>query len=558
MNKTVFLALFASALLLSTETSTAKTRNVLLEATPEHQFGNANAVLVGNYILYQTKNDDESQLWSYNTVSFERTLLFTGALNQFTFVTDYIYTIGDFAYFAGASGEQFRFWKTDGTPAGTEALDLKPMFSTHSQVDGYLFGWSIDNTLLSTNGTEVYEHMINLPAINSICPIATDDVLAVLNQYSSEDTVLVRSHAREITNLSADFSVAFEVRPGNSITLGDACYVLAHSFDGNKELFMVTEAGEVKYLSQQVDLSEIFKIFRYQNRLYAMSTSADENTYNLNRFNTELTGFDASFSFPGYFAVITRNLGFTDEYIITQTTIPNVSPTVNTVFYLDFDLNHNESLGGAHAPFPTVHETAGGERFSAHLYGNTPSRWILSQNPDLESSVDLQISDSFIRDVITSPDSNDVFLKISDRRFGKTSIVKVADTPHINLTTAGIWHDPVIKNQGLVINQGQRANGSNYLFVSVYTQENGSPLWLAGVADIELPQASIEVELSQFEDTNFFEPETNPTNIPWGTITLEMTACDGLKATFNQAATNPRTINLVRIDNTSFNYLCSD
>jgi hypothetical protein len=304
-------------------------------------------------------------------------------------------------------------------------------------------------------------------------------------------------------------------------------------------------------MSEQIELANIFRIFPYKDRIYVYASSAQSGyVYSLFRLNSDLTGFDAQYVLNEDFA-FTNQMSLTEDYIIVQSTTPNASPPINFVYYLDANLQQNESLGGLNQSIPTAYPTADGE-FFAFSSVSTYSE-IIDQN----NSNPLVITDSFVSEVITNQQSTEVFLKLTDRSSQKQSIVKVADIPDINDSTAGIWHDPSIKNQGLVINKGQRTDGSDYLFVSVYTQQNGQPLWLAGVSNIELPQQEITIQLTRYEGAGFFE-HTIPTESVWGNVTLKMTGCNAIQATFDAVIGGVTVIDLQRIENTLFNHLCSD
>jgi hypothetical protein len=558
MIKVFFYFTFLQGLLIFSTPASTKTSNTLFSEDSENPFGRANSVLLGDVIVYQTINADEgSQLWAYNTTSYEKTHLFTGQLNQFEFAK-YLHATEEHAYFSSGNDFSFQFWRTDGTPSGTVQLQSPSLFPAHSIADGILVSWSNQDTLIATDGTEVVEHSIKFPLTYNICAFDAHDIIATRDGTGLEDAILVRSNKGVLSVLSEGFPEFFGIGESNSFRLGNKCYLLIYGFSGEfNELLVVDKSGEVTKVSQSMDISNISRIFAFKNRIYAFGNDMQSGFSNtILRFNGDMSGFDAEFSLGSGFSFSFVNTSL--DYIMAQSTTPTASPAINSLTFFTEDLQVVDNLGGLFVPTPTIYLTADGEWYGKSGYANNTASYTLSDAINFEGGESLVTSNFFLKQVITSPSSPEIFLKLTDKITGQGFFAQMADTPDINASTAGIWHDPIIQNQGLVINKGKRANGSDYLFVSVYTQDQGAPLWLAGNSDIHFPQKSIEIELFKFEGTDFFESETDTIRTRWGKVNLEMTSCDGLQATFDGVNESSRTINLVRIDNITYSGLCSD
>jgi hypothetical protein len=146
---------------------------------------------------------------------------------------------------------------------------------------------------------------------------------------------------------------------------------------------------------------------------------------------------------------------------------------------------------------------------------------------------------------------------LHDDKTGKSNIYSYNDQPMLNDLINGIWHEPDIINQGLVIQKGRRQNGSEYVFTTFYTFDQGEPLWLAGVSDLLPEQQQLEITLYQYDGPQLFQYDVTPDRTVFGRLTLEMETCDQLKATISSDDYN-QSINLYRIDDTTYKHLCVD
>ena len=536
--------------------ATAKSRNTLFKQNPEQPFGDANPVLINDYLIYQTAGEGEGHLWSYNTLTHEHEIIHTGNLSESWPGDDYLYTIGNHAYFVSGEEGSLFYWKTDGTAAGTAPLDSPSLYPFHSQSGEFLASWSLTGTTLVTDGVEVVEHAIDNPPTNNICAFDVDDVVALVSPFGPDATRLLRSRAGVVSSVSSLLPQDTELWSASLVMVENQCFALIGSFGNSIELFRIPNEGPVELLSEQFNVSIFSRILSYKNHLYII-TYEENRSSRILKLNAAYDGIEAVYEFPTGFS-LTRSFELSNEYLMVQMSTRDTSPTFSQTFVFDEDLALNSNLSGAFQ-LPTVYPVRGGEIFSDISYSNSVGGaygFNLREQLAPDSPLLTRVEDQTVTHVITHPDSDDIYMQL--RLFNNKQIVKLADKPDINDSTAGIWHDPDTANQGLVINRGQRADGSDYLFVSAYVMAEGEPLWLAGTTNINTPQSVIEIELAQFEGANFFEANVTPLQLSWGMVRLEMTSCDGLSARFNPVAGDSRTINLVRIDNNRFDGLCID
>lgn len=535
----------------------ADTRVTVLESTTEQQINAVAPVLFNDALIYQIESENQTELWAYKTITQEKTMIFTGELMASAnsrLRSNYLLLMNDRVVFTAHDGESASLFKSDGTLEGTIAMDSPVL----AQAGGYfkddlLFTWADNGKLVTTDGETVRQHPITYAEINKVCGFNNDDVIALEN--APVIATVIRSSNGERTNLSEYLPIGFSGITISMLRLKDHCLITGGSAT-EKEALLVAETGELIKLSELLDITQFNDFFVFNDRLYAFQENANSNPFKIVRFNQTYGAIDKEF-------IVTEaqrffRLSNSQEFIIAQSVTANADQVTSYTYFLDQNLTLNQQLSGLDKPRLTTSPVLGGELYSAVMNQNNKYVQALSTNPTFPPSMSTFIIDQRVSSLITNPTSNDVYVLLEDRDFQTYSIAKLSEKPDINHSTAGIWHDPLIQNQGLVINRGQRADGSAYLFVSVYTQDQGQPLWLAGNADITLPQATIDIELSFYTGTGFFEPDTEAIRTPWGQVKLEMTACDGLRATFTQANEPTRSIDLVRIDNTQFDHLCSD
>lgn len=537
--------------------SFADTRVTVIESAKEHTITNLRPVLINGLLIYQTADEGEYKLWAYNTTTQEKqNLLATDIISSsnIRFRSNHLLLLNNQLVFTALNGETVTFFTSDGTPEGTTILESPALALVSSYYkDDLLFTWAEDGQLVTTNGETVSKHPIQYAETNKVCGFNNNDVIALEN--SPVPATIVSSKDGVRTNLSETLLIDFSSVFLSMLRINNYCLISGYA-DSKKEAILVAQTGEVSVLSEQFDLTQFNGFFVFKDRLYAFQELADLDEKKLVRFNENYDGIDKEFAVDDtdrFFSVSNSQ-----NFIIAQSVSQNTSQITSVTYFFDRNLELNQTLSGLNKPSLSAHPILDGEIYSASIKKNNRFVKALSTNPDFPSTQSTFIVDQKISGVITSPESLDVYLLLEDPSFQSFSVAKLTDKPNINYSTAGLWFDPAIPNQGLVINRGKRANGSNYLFVSVYTMDQGAPLWLAGISDINLPQQNIQIELSSHEGANFFEENSNPSRTLWGSVELEMTGCNNLKATFTQPGSDTRVVDLIRIDNTSFDTLCSD
>ncbi len=543
-------------------TAFGKTRNTLIKDNSQFKIATqVNPVLLGDLMIYQASENNTKTLWSHNITTHERQSLFVGDVRQL-YGGQHLALAHSFVYFASGESYDLRLWRTDGTAAGTSQISDTQVFNTPRVVGDLIFAATgTRGNLVSSDGTTIIEHDIQYPNLSNICAFAVDDVISISHNLDASRYELLRSQGGQTSLLSEPLGDTFFATESNMWVLNDVCYIGLHGlrdYHSPYEIMAIPKNGPVQLLSQLVDLSHADGIFSFKDRLYVINTLGADQPSNISRLNETLTGFDATFA-VGNGAIFHRNPTTSDNRIIASTYTPDTSPSLQIVYYFDANLIHQEHLGGAFAPTPLVYPLFSKELIIINKF--EPGVNFKSLSFDIETAANsplLDIRDAWLMNVITSNNSDAVYMLLRDKTLGHASIDQLADTPNINQTIKGIWHDPNIENQGVAITPGIRADGSEYLFVTVYTYRNGAPLWLAGVGEVQTPQSSIDVLLANYNGINTFESGSTPNQEIFGSVNFTLTGCNNLTATFDTQNDGTYVLDLSRIHNTEFSHLCND
>jgi hypothetical protein len=156
-----------------------------------------------------------------------------------------------------------------------------------------------------------------------------------------------------------------------------------------------------------------------------------------------------------------------------------------------------------------------------------------------------------------NPTDELISLNAFDYNSQKKGVYLVENTPSMGALINGAWYHPTLAGQGLSIRHGTRQNGSEYVFVTGYFFRNGTPIWLAGSAELGYHTATTEVALYEYGGPGLFEPEQPADATYFGDLTLELLGCDQLQAELNHDNLND-TLLLYRAENDRYQDRCQD
>jgi hypothetical protein len=312
---------------------------------------------------------------------------------------------------------------------------------------------------------------------------------------------------------------------------------------------ILPETGEVTLYSPPSDIPAISHFFSHQNRLYVVAG----NGYIFNsiyRLTPDLTGHDATITINDFYDFSSTR---TVNQLIATVVSGREFESPSTELMLDRDLNVIDTF----YTYSVIRSSTATATMSEIILGTTSTNGSIIQRINADNQVLItSINDHQFLGLISNSNSADFYLKLHDDNTGKSNIYSYNDQPRLNDLINGIWHEPDIINQGLVIQKGRRQNGSEYVFTTFYTFDQGEPLWLAGVSDLLPEQQQLEITLHKYEGIQLFEYNNTPNSEVFGQLNIEMKTCNRIYATFNSEPYN-LSFNLYRIDDKSFDYLCN-
>lgn len=156
-----------------------------------------------------------------------------------------------------------------------------------------------------------------------------------------------------------------------------------------------------------------------------------------------------------------------------------------------------------------------------------------------------------------NPDSENLLFAIDSflKPAGPLEVFLLSDVPALGEAISGAWVDPRFLNQGLVINTGRRGDGSHYVFLTFYLYRDGQALWLAGDQNYTPGQASVDIDLFEYDGIGYLETNNPPDRQSFGTLSLAFTDCGRLSGSLTHGS-QAQEFDFLRIDDIAFNHPC--
>ena len=346
---------------------------------------------------------------------------------------------------------------------------------------------------------------------------------------------------------------------------GDTCVIHLRLASEEEVLYTVSRPGEFVDLSEIQEFGDlqIREIVELNDRIYVVGSeyingpeSSPVDT--IKRMSTDYQSFDRAYHLEepvGPFGELIAYVEVVDDHIFFGHRMGS-DPPISSIRILDAELNRlsgppNINLGPTVFSYPTAQDDVLIQRRPAGqsevvLLSESPSESARLLQPGIE-----------ISSVISDPDSSQAYLASIDRSTNRQTIFALDDAPHINDQITGAFNDPTLESQGVSIHKGTRQNGTQYLFITLYLYRDGNPLWLAGSEDLITPKRAITIDLFEYGGADLFEPGITPQRQSFGSIDLEFTGCDELRAEVTHAS-GGAALSLTRIDNIEFADVCVD
>lgn len=549
----------AVILLLISQNATSKSRIKIIEDRNDFSIINFQPpFLLEEKLLYFSKEDSgQISLWSYDLDTNEHVKLYRGSVwvPEAPRIATPVSNNGLIYFLQGNTFDGYIIWRSDGTTEGTYALDtrriLSGLYSSEDVTFAQIRSNGVSGGLITLNGDQSIIHPFLLNGIvneNDICTFSASQLL-YLNKSGKKLLFSNNGNISEIPLPISDDSGA-EFVAQEIFHLDGICYISIKQDQNLKEVFMVSSDGSVQQLSDKLPLSEFTEIIKLHNRLFATQSNA------LYKLNSSLTGFDSQIG-PIERGSISDIQTVGDYIALTYIVFPTDPPlpTPTTAFF-------NKSLSPVFISpdntLPQANETSSGLVYSITREVNGFTSTEISDDVFFLEDLQFSIKDSFTNKIITDPQTPEVFFLLQNKNSGKRSIELLSEKPGIDQFISGAWYDPAIQNQGISLHAGKRANGSNYLFASIYTYRNGEQLWLAGSTDISFRQESVELPISEFNGGNLFDPNITPSQQTYGSLNLEMTDCNTLAAILSSELHQDLVLSLKRVNNALLDDFCMD
>jgi len=541
----------------------ALTLNPLVEAPDGHRMLDQQPLLFNNQIIFVTEMDDEFILWAYDLSNNSYTLLQTFEnyfYPKFYVIDNYFYFKDDFFTYLP---QYNRLWKSDGTSLGTKIVGGAALHKTPIYKKGNLiFARSALNTkILTVFDGQVLENYLrdtttdfDKPMANLACGFGVRDFVYPVYLFYSDQMSLVRYQYNETVDYSESLPLSFELDEDRVWYFENTCFyhIIGQQYN---DILVIPEQGEHFFLGETINYEEVSYIAYFKDHYYAIVIGDNGNSQIL-KLSLDLSTIEkhVELSSTLYFS----SLSVSDQYLIALAdTGPLASPTVSKQTYFDENLNIIEGLGSINPLVPKVYATENGETVVFSDYINSINLKTLTTditNP----SRGLVLNGNAIKHIIANKNSPESFVLKQNLDSGIYQICSLDHLPDIGSLSVGNWFDPDYQSQGVSIVEGERDDGSRYLFVTLYLFQDGEPLWLAGTSNISYPQPALDIELGAYSGPGLWQADTPASVEKFADMTLSMSSCHRMMLAMETEDGQSFNLELQRMVNKNIDHLCQD
>jgi hypothetical protein len=554
MKKLLLIGLLALSLFHS---ASALTINPLVEGTYEKPIY-GQPVVLNERIFYMQKESafvDKVVVYNLALRRIERSMsgdfLQDDQLQSLFLIDDHVYVV---VYDQNEGATQL--WRTQGEFFTQVNLPVTiDRFADLGYNNGTLFITAADNTVLTIDDQQIiqqsYPTRVNF--YQDRCAFAADDYVMALRGENGRFIDVVRYSHGTITELSAGLPDQLHY---DIIQNGNTC-LLGFEVQAHYESLVVIEANTpARVLAESLDVSAFDRLFSFNNHWYALARFEDGTTSSVAKLDLGNSTVSARFDVDPvnqFYSVRT-----TQDRIVALSTTPTASPRVDIAWYLDENLELDESLTSTNQPIPFSYPFLGGELLATYEYKGRRYDYSLfySYNPPPESI--LTLNRHHMRRIINSTDREQVYLMLEHVNTRRVGIYELVEQPKAGLNLAGIWHDPDLASQGMVVTTGERQDGSPYQFITFYTYEDGQPLWLAGLNEMRLGQTLVVTDLFRYQGGQMFSGDASPQQEVFGSLSLELLGCHQVEVIFSRFQQADQLFTLERIENFDQDQPCVD
>ncbi|MCB1582499.1 MAG: hypothetical protein KDI92_05490 [Xanthomonadales bacterium] len=503
-------------------------------------------VMDENYLIYQTIQNNNHSLWSMNLESKAKEKIFSSSIGG---ISKLIKNNGAFYFTAMNDSNKYNLWQTNGTLTSTHKIsDIELERGSINVVSDQLFTINTASQLLLFKNNELIEQDVFNPMISNICVFNSEEYIVEVRNEQNMTNVFKRYKNGVLNDV-----YVYDSRNGYAadlIRFKNSCFYSYRDNESNERLFVtIPKSGEAELFETEAEIPTISKLFTHNDRLYAIA--GDDYIFkSIYRFTDDLKDTDATVTINNHYSF--SHL-FSNRDLISAWITQNQYEPVSTILFFDADLNSIPTFISFSQSYSDIPHDIGTD---VVLGFDDYREETVIQTINAENEVSLiTIKNYGFNRVVTN--GNEKYLYLSNDNSKTSNLYSLNDKPILNDLINGSWHEPDIGNQGLMVQKGRRHDGSEYIFVTLYTFDQGQPLWLAGVSDLIAEQTELEINLYQYNGLELFEYNATPNRKVFGQLKLEMETCDRLIMSINSDDYN-KTFPLYRIDDSSYNHLCAD
>lgn len=523
-------------------------------------------VAVNGYLLYVTNNGDFDVLWSFHSSSNSKLKLLEIEEGRFEFLG----VSNKHLIFSQSNPGFARIWKTDGLPLNTVALPFE-MDTVTKQFGG---DWFIDtdwdaHQVFRTNGESVTQFEVNGPHDGG-CVFDNGNFVINSGTISSSvanDYELLLVSGTSTQNLTVHLPPDYGVYGTAELSLQNSlCFIKYQDENFETQVAMVNASGDFTHLNAWAGFENLTGLYFDENSGYyygfqSQNASAGNDAAIL-KIDLGNKAIVKALEYP-VFSTPNKSIAFFNDKVIVQYKLQTTLHYADWLSFFDKDLQPVASPAQSSdlniSGFSSTANWLGEEYLIYSVTGSSP----LSKDVELWHNShsgwvkELSIENETFKYLITASNEPQAYLENINNNSLNHKIYRLYKTPLINKNTAGAWFSPDHLRQGININHGNRGDGSEYLFITVYTFDNDSPLWMAGVAELADDLSSVTIPVYQYQGLNWWQAGVEPTEGPSGTLTISHSSCDQLSVSMTLGG-DSQTIEMERMVNTETQAFCQD
>ncbi len=509
-----------------------------------------NPVLDQQIMIYQAQKDNHYSLWSLNinTKTKEKLITFEGGqrAQQITALN------GLFYFVVSAINSDRLLWQTDGTQTGTKQVSTQPLGSNgfFTVVGGALLAQAEDASMLQLLNNTLVRRELSFDSVKQICAFSSEDIVVFAHNEESGIYSLKRLDGDSFVDV---FEVTTNPISNVKYTFAnDTCYFSCLMESTNlSKIVKITSSDEYAVLPLDHEIPEVSSLFSHDGMLFVVAGS--EPTPNkIYRLSGNLTSFDREVTvLDGFYISSAAPKNHLISIVVSEDRFEGYS----IHGFLDADLNAVPSYFNlSQFNMNNAHEIGSEVVIGFNTYEN--DTLIQRIKADNEVSL-LSIKNFGFRQIISSDNGQELYLTLTNEKTRTTDIYSLSEKPVLNDLINGAWIEPDVISQGLVIQKGRRLDGSDYLFATFYTFDQGEPLWLAGDSNLPPEQRELTMNLFAYNGLQLFEYDQTANRELFGEMVLELENCNTIKVTIASENYND-SFPFYRIDDSSYNHLCAD